>query len=237
MDKWNGFVAKLEEFHGRELITVFPENSNGKWVLKTEYLNAFPAVEIELLKMGYHLFHIKTRTSFHMEEDTEIRAKLAEYVPEKYGLSNKCVVIGLSCGGMQGIYFASEYPQYVSCLYLDAPVVNLLSYPGAIGKSVNTDMKAYEKVKGMDIIKLMSYRNHPLDRIPDLVQNRIPIVLVSGDSDTIVPFDENGMLIKEAYESAGLPIKTIIKKDGDHHPHGLDDCAPIIELIKKYDID
>ncbi len=235
MENWNGFNLERENFEGRELITVFPKNPNGKWAIKTEYFDAFPDVQIKLLEMGYYVFHIKNITRWHKWEDTEARAKLAEYVHKKYNLSKKCVIIGMSCGGMQGIYFAAKYPEYVSCMYLDAPVVNLLSCPAGLGKSIRT-LEEFQSHKGMDLIELLSYREHPLDFIPTLVENNIPIILVSGDADTIVPYDENGKLLNDAYIKNGCIIKTIIKNGCDHHPHSLEDNTPIIEFIKKYDI-
>lgn len=47
----------------------------------------------------------------------------------------------------------------------------------------------------MNLIDLMSFRNNPLDRFEELLQEKPPIILVSGDADTIVPFDENGKLL------------------------------------------
>ena len=237
MENREGFLLKREEFEGRELIIVFPEKANGRWAIKTEYFDAFPAVQLELLKQGYHIVHIKNITRWHMWEDTEVRARLAEYMHTEYGLSKKCVVIGMSCGGMQGVYFAAKYPEYVSCLYLDAPVMNLLSCPGGVGKADDSLMEEFENARGMNICDLINYREHPIDFVPELIKHNIPVVLVSGDSDTSVPYDENGKLLNDAYVKNGCTIKTIIKEGGDHHPHSLDDNTPIIEFISKYDKD
>lgn len=235
MENWNGFRFKKEIFEGKELLTVYPENPNGKWALKTEYFSAFPEVEIELVKMGYHLFHVRNTTRWHVNEDTERRAKLAEYVHKKYNLSKKCVIVGMSCGGMQGIYFAAQHPEYVSCMYLDAPVVNLLSCPAGLGKGTDEMFEEFKNAKNMDLCELLGYREHPLDYIPKLTEHNVPVILIAGDSDTVVPYDENGALLDEAYRKKGCTIETIIKKGCDHHPHGLEDPAPILDFIKKYD--
>jgi len=87
----------------------------------------------------------------------------------------------------------------------------------------------------MTLADLISYREHPLDYIPKLVQHRIPVVLVSGDSDTVVNFEENGLFLKEAYEKEGIPLEVYIKEGADHHPHGLSDNSPIVEFILRYD--
>ena len=237
MELWNGFETVKETVAGRETVIVFPKKGteNGKWALKTEYFDAFPNVQLQLLELGYHIAYIKNITRWHVPEDTEARAALAKHMNEKYNVSKKCVIIGMSCGGMQGIYFAAKYPEYVSCMYLDAPVVNLLSCPAGLGNGISDMLDEFINDKKMSFIELLSYRNHPLDSIPKLLKSDIPVILVCGDSDTVVPYEENGKLLKDAYEKSGKVIKTIIKKGCDHHPHSLEDNTPIIEFIQEYD--
>ncbi len=236
IDNWHGFPIRDGRMMDRDYIIVCPKEgtANGKWALKTEYFGAFPETEIELLKRGYHLASIQTKTRWCLDEDTEAQATLARYMHEELGLSQKGVPVGMSCGGMQAIYLGAKHPELVSCMYVDAPVVNLLSCPAGLGGRQSGLLDEFTEATGMTLIDLLSYRKHPLDYIPELVEARIPVVLVSGDSDTVVPFDENGALLKKAYEEAGCTIETIIKPGGDHHPHGLDDNTPILEFIDKY---
>ena len=228
---------------GKNAIVVYPKEgtANGKWALKTEYFDAFPDTEIKLLEKGYHIAHIETKTRWFVHEDNEAKAALAEYMHKNLGLSQKCVIIGMSCGGMQGIYFGAVYPQYVSCMYLDAPVVNLLSVVFGLGKTANCpDLPGFQaqfiRDTGMTLVDVISYREHPLDYIPRLLEHRIPAVIVSGDADTVVSYEENGIFLEKAYKEAGIPLEVYIKEGGDHHPHGLSDNTPIVDFILKYDI-
>ena len=236
MEKYYGYDLLTDTLAGREIKIVFPKEDakNGKWILKTEYFDAFPAAELALVEKGYHIAHIRNITRWHMWEDTESRAVLAEHMHTKYGLSKKCVIVGMSCGGMQGIYFAAKHPEYVSCMYLDAPVVNLLSCPGGLCGANGSLLEEFKRDKGMGMEELISYREHPLDYIPELVKHNIPIVLVCGDADKSVPYEQNGKLLKEAYEKNGCNIKFIMKKGG-HHPHGLEDNAPIVDFVLNWD--
>ena len=241
-DLFYSFETNRITIAGREAVVVFPKEgtSNGKWVLKTEYFGAFPDTEIKLLEKGYHIAHIQNLTRWYVREDNEARAELAKYMHKTLGLSQKCVIVGMSCGGMQGIYFGAVYPQYVSCMYLDAPVVDLLSVVFGLGKTHDCpDLELFQSQfvndKKMTLVDTISYREHPLDYIPRLMENRIPLVLVSGDSDTVVCFDENGRFLKEAYEKSDIPFELHIKPGGDHHPHGLCDNTPIVDFILKYD--
>lgn len=75
-----------------------------------------------------------------------------------------------------------------------------------------------------------------MDKMHLLVENAIPVILVYGDSDTVVPYEENGALLERLYRENGGIIVTIGKKGCGHHPHALDDNTPIIECIEKYSV-
>ncbi len=235
---WHGFSTQIGELFGREYVVVSPKKGteNGKWALKTEYFGAFPALEIALLERGFHVAHIKTKTRWCLDEDTEAQAEFVDFVHREYGLSETCVPVGMSCGGMQGIYLAGKHPEKVSCMYLDAPVVNFLSCPFGLGKShlVDRITEEFVQARGLSLRDMLSFRQHPQDYIPALLKHKIPIALVSGDSDSLVPFEENGKLLKDAYEKAACPIEVHIKPGADHHPHGLSDPAPLVWFIEKY---
>ena len=235
---WYGYRMERSRLQGREVILVRPNGeANGKWLLKTEYFGAFPAFETEMLARGWHVAHIENKTRWNLPEDTDAKAMLARHLHEMYGLEEKCVPVGMSCGGLQGIHFAAKYPQHVHCLYLDAPVVNLLSCPAGLGKGSNAEaMEEMLSALHLTPVTLLSYREHPLDRIPALVEHRIPVVLVSGDSDRTVPYEENGALLAQAYAGTDIPFALHLKPGGDHHPHGLEDNAPIIGFVEKHSI-
>lgn len=238
---WFGYSLEKTTVYGRDVIIASPKEgtANGKWALKTEYWGAFPDVEIKLLKKGYHIAHIKNITRWYVEEDEEARRALCQYMHKERGLSEKCVVIGMSCGGMQGIYMGAKQPEHVSCMYLDAPVVELCSVVGKFGrtgKAPHVFSKEFFDAKGIDEFGLLSYREHPLDYVPKLVQNKVPVILVSGDSDNVVNYEENGKLLYDAYVKAGLEIQLHLKPGCDHHPHGLDDDSPIVDFILKHDV-
>ncbi len=235
-DKFYGFETKRFKFEEKEAIVVFADESNrtNKWILKTEYFGAFPEVEVMLLKDGYNLAHVDNETRWCLESDTKRQADFCKYLHKCYEFHEKCALVGMSCGGMQSIYLAAEYPELVSVMYLDAPVINLLSCPGDLGAGCGGYFDEFQKAKGMDLSELIGYRNHPLDRIPELLKSNIPTILVSGNADTIVPFEENGRYLYQFAKEHELTLELYLKDGGDHHPHGLPDNSIVAEFIKKY---
>ncbi len=187
-----------------------------------------------MIKKGYHVAHMKNKTRMCPVEDTDARPRFCEFLSEQFGLNKKCALVGMSCGGMQAVYFAAKYPQYVACAYLDAPVMNYLSWPFALGVGQNDAPTEFISNMGLDLSQMLNFRNHPIDQKEALLKSDVPIFLVSGDSDKTVPFCENGQLLYDYFKAHGGNIELILKEGGDHHPHGLEDNTPLIEFIEKH---
>ncbi|MBO5945129.1 MAG: alpha/beta fold hydrolase [Clostridia bacterium] len=232
---WNGYKRIDFLFEGRECILVFPNEARDgrEWLLKTEYFEAFPSLEIEMLGRGWHLAYIKNVTRWCLDEDLDLKDRFAAFLHEEYKLSEKCVPVGMSCGGLIACKFAAKYPHRVSALYLDAPVMNLLSCPAKVGRGHSNILDEFIGATGITLSDLLSYREHPIDKMHVLFENNIPIALVYGDSDEIVPYHENGFLLEKYYKARGGSILAIGKAGCGHHPHCLEDNTPVIEFIEK----
>lgn len=233
---WNEFKRIDFIFEEREAILVFPKepNQNKNWLLKTEYFGAFPNFEIEMLNRGWHLAFVKNKTRWCLDEDLDLKKRFATYLQAEYGLYKKCVPVGMSCGGLIGTKFAAKYPECVSALYLDAPVLNLLSCPAGLGIADDSMFKEFTDATGMTLSELICYREHPIDKMHILLQNKIPIMLVYGKADTVVPYAENGAILEKYYREQNGVIVSIGKEACEHHPHGLEDNSPIINFIEQY---
>lgn len=231
--EWNGFRGVEFRFEDRHCLLIFPSTpcEGNKWLLKTEYFNAFPAFEIEMLKRGFHLAYIANKSRWMVPEDVDVKDRFAQLLADEFGLNEKCVPVGMSCGGLHAVYFAAKYPSRIAALYLDAPVMNLLSCPGAVGRAPNAAMAELERDTGLNFAKLINYRNHPIDHVSELLSAKLPIILIAGDSDVVVPYNENGELLAKMYREGGGELVEIIKPGCNHHPHGLDDNTPIIDFV------
>ena len=234
--EWKGYRRLDFTFEGRAAIVVCPHTptEDKKWLFKTEYFGAFPGFELDMLERGYHVVHVKNITRWCLPEDTDVKAKFAEFLISELGLKKTCVPVGMSCGGMQAVYFAAKFPQYVSALYIDAPVLNLLSCPCGVGKATNKLYDEFTNATGMTPSSLINYRNHPIDHVGELLDNNMPVFLVCGDSDSVVPYEENGAELLRLYRERDGIIEVIVKPGCEHHPHGLDDNTPIIKFVEKY---
>lgn len=235
--QWNGYNAEEFEFEGRKAIIVFPDNTDKKksWALKTEYWGAFPDIEIMLLQKGYHVAYLKNASRWALDSDCALKARFACFLQQKYGLNKKCVPIGMSAGGAHAINFASLYPELISCLLLEAPVVDFASCPakGCDGPLVweNEFLTAYPF---LDKNSVKNFYGNPVNRLHKLIENEIPAVLVYGDKDEIVIWQENSAKVIEAYSQNPNLLIVMLREGKGHHPHGfLDKSMPIVENIIK----
>ena len=82
----------------------------------------------------------------------------------------------------------------------------------------------------------MAYSGNPIDEsaLKPLKDAGIPLIHVVGDVDAVVPAAENTAIVEKKYKELGGTITVFHKPTCDHHPHGLDDPAPVVELIKTY---
>ena len=225
-------------FEGWPAAIVTPENPHpdGRWAIYTEYFGAFPVVAEALLKNGFRIVRLENENRWGLDSDEKRRWRFADYLERDRGFSHRCVTIGMSCGGLHAIRFAALQPERIAAMYLDAPVINLLSCPMAYGRRRQDEAIVQECLQALKLTEaeLLSYRKHPLDVLPILVDAKVPVALVYGEADETVPFQENGRLLLELYQERDLPIVAIGKPGCGHHPHGLEDPQPIVDFILKH---
>ncbi len=110
---------------------------------------------------------------------------------------------------MYAVKVASRFPELIEAMYIDAPVMNLLSCPADLGIAKGGLFDEYFRVMKVTKSELLSYRDNPIDVMHVLVENDIPIVMVSGDSDTVVPYVENGGSCKNNINSVLETMKLL----------------------------
>ena len=234
---WNDFESKELEFQDRNGIIIYPKGKpNGRILLKTEYLNAFPDFDIAMLEKGYHLIHLWQRNRWAPVEEIDIMADFVRYCAKELGASERCVLEGMSCGGLQAAIFAERHPELAAVLYLDAPVLNLLSMAGYGGKNKVLDSfwSEMEDAYGVNPSTMVNFRQSPIDNMEPLIENNIPVIMLYGNADDVVVYAENGRVLENYYKEKGGTICVIGKSMSGHHPHGLQDPQKIIDFVEKY---
>ena len=114
----------------------------------------------------------------------------------KRGYSKKPCAFGRSRGGLWASAWAIAHPELCAGIAGIYPVYDWRTYPGAESAAV-----AY----GLSQEQLLSKVGElcPIERITVATRAGIPVFIINGDDDTVVPLDRNSAELKKRYESVG----------------------------------
>ena len=238
--QWNGFdnyeFTVDTEFGARPCRVVCPKEpaEGNPWVFRAVFFGHEPQTEIAMLKLGWHVAWIGCTDLVGSPENVAQRNAFYKYLVDK-GLSKKPVLLGMSRGGITSMNWAIANPDCVSAIYIYNPVLDFRSWPGAFkpGQRSNPDWQSVLNSYHLTEQEAKEYKYCPVDAFGPLAQRKVPILLICGDSDRVVPFDVNGKVLYERYKAAGAPIELILKPGNDHHPHSLKDPKPIVDFYLK----
>ncbi|OHB62775.1 MAG: hypothetical protein A2Y77_18670 [Planctomycetes bacterium RBG_13_62_9] len=232
---WNGYEKQEFIVDGRECLLVIPKTlaQDMPWVWRTEFFGHEPQGDIALLGKGFHLAYLDVQNMYGAPVALDHMDKFYTYLTKAHGLSAKTVLEGFSRGGLFAFNWAARHPEKVAALYVDAPVCDFKSWPGGQGrgKGSKEDWRRCLEAYGLTEEQARAYRLNPVDHLEPLAKAKIPILSICGETDTVVPIDENSRVIQERYEKLGGPITLIAKPFCDHHPHSLKDPARIVNFI------
>jgi hypothetical protein len=204
------------------------------WVWRTMFWDAFPATDIALLKAGFHLSYLDVGNTFGCPDAMKHFDRFFDTMTKQYQFSAKPALEGLSRGGLYAYRWAYVNTDKVGCIYGDAPVCDMKSWPGGKGKGVGSPQDWQTAIQAYDFSneqEMMNFKGNPIDILQPIAAAHIPIIHVCGDSDKTVPEDENTDVIRQRYMALGGDFVLIVKQGCDHHPHGLADPTAVVNFI------
>ena len=216
------------DFNGYEATVIRPEHPNGKWIWKTEFLTAFDGAERALLDMGYTRVYYRISDKYGSYRAVRLMHDFYHFIVKEYALDPKCILFGFSRGGLYAFNFALFYPQYVDKIYLDAPVLDMRTWPP---KGTREREQVYQEYT-LNEDTLERFSGHPIENLKEFFNLNIPLLLIAGGADEAVPFDRNAGRMIDYCKENGIAITSIVKPECKHHPHSLADVAPIVSFIE-----
>ena len=226
---WFGCLRLDFVVAGRPALLIVPATpAPGKpWIWRTEWFGHFPQADLALVARGWHVGYMNAKDMYGDPAAMKLLDAYYPHVRKEYGLAPKVVVEGFSRGGLYAWNFAATWPERVAALYLDAPALDLLSWPGRKSRHWAECLAGY----GVTDAQFEAAKVNPIDRIEPVARAGIPIFGVSGDADESVPYAANLGLLVTRYRAAGGVIEVVIKPGGKHHPHSLADPQPIVDFL------
>lgn len=216
------------QFMNHEVRVIRPDHPNGKWIWKTEFFYAFDQGEQALAERGYTRVYFAVSDRYGSYAALRLMHQFHRFAVETFGLEEKCILFGFSRGGLYAFNYALTYPECVEKIYLDAPVLDMRSWPPAGSRERAEVYEEYDLTEET----LARFKGHPIENMEEFFALNIPLLLVAGGADEVVPFAENAGKMISFCEERHIPITAIVKPDCKHHPHSLEDVTPILEFVE-----
>ncbi len=162
----------------------------------------------QLLDAGFAIGGIDVGESYGSPTGVAAYRAFYEHVVAAYGLDAKACLLPQSRGGLMLLNWAVENATRVQCIAGIYTVCNFESYPG-LGATSHAYGLSVNQLRG----NVGSY--NPIERLEPLVLVRVPMLFIHGDSDTIVPIEENaGELVRRVDAMGGNATLIVVGGKG-----------------------
>lgn len=220
-DLFCGFERTVFDFNGHEAWVVEPKDKAAEgmpWTWTMQWATAFvPRTGVpQLLEKGWHHVTLQMFDTRASDESMPQFKAFQEYLVTELGFAPKARLVGMSWGGFFSIRYASTYPERVKSIYLDAPLLNFETFGNNDPAQIGVWAKSIPE-KGWSSDPRM-----PVNLAAPIAKAGIPILLLYGGVDQVVPPASNCELFIPRFKANGGEIKVVKRGSYAHHPHGVD---------------
>jgi len=197
--------------------SMFLPPSKGKpipWVLYAPTLPGLPGTEEQwmferFLEAGIAVAGIDVGESYGNAAGRVLYSALHEELVSRRGFARKVMLLGRSRGGLMTLSWAAENADKVAGFAGIYPVCNLASYPGLTNAAPAFGLKPAEL--GAELS-----RHNPVDRLESLARARVPLFVIHGDQDRLVPLEANSGLVRSRYQALKGPFEWVVPAGQGH---------------------
>ena len=237
--EWYGFKRHNFEIDGHKGFIVEPHNPAPglPWSWCLQWAESFvPRTPVlKLLERGFHHVYMDVFSTYLNKEGVAVLEKFYELLLS-LGFYPQAALIGMSYGGLFSFRWAAEHPETVAAIYADAPVCDLgfsASRQQSLLDFFKQEAEKRAAAYGTTVEKLGEHPLSPLNNYQSIADAKIPIFCIrSGQDQSVIP-EKNIDIFAERLKAAGGIIEILDRPLYGHHPHGLDDPAPLVDFILK----
>ncbi len=223
------------EVNGRPAFVLLPDASLRQnpqpWIMYAITLPGYPDkherwMHEQFLKAGVAVAGIDAGEAYGSPDGQKLMSALYEELTTKRNFAAKPALLGRSRGGLMVSSWAIRNTDKVASLAGIYPVYDLRSYPG-----LNRAAPAYKLTAEQLEARLAEY--NPVSKLDTLAKAKIPVHIIHGDSDTVVPLDKNSSMMLAAYKKAGarkLLQLNVIKGQGHNYWPGFFRSEALIDF-------
>ena len=239
-DQRQGFEREHFVFQGRKAWLIKPTKGlPGKpWVWRAHFPEWHTEVDSILLSEGFHIVYLNTNDMFGSNAAMQIWDAFYEYLVRQRGFSPIVALEGVSRGGLYVYQWAKRNPLKVSCIYAEAPVCDIKSWPGGKGKGKGSPQDWNKLLTEYQFSEedALGFLDNPMDNLQGLAACKIPILHSVSLKDSIVPYLENTFPLVQRYINLGGPATIMPMTKGkqtlEGHHFPIENPERIAQFIK-----
>ena len=202
-ENWNGFTIEYFTFQGRKAWIKSPKKaqSGNPWVWRAHFPDWHTSIDSVLLERGFYVVYVNTNDMFGSPAAMQIWDDFYNYLLKERQFAPKVALEGVSRGGLYVYAWAKRNPLKVSCIYAEAPVCDVKSWPLKHGsmEDWNTFLKSFNFTNEQGL----AFSDNPVDNLKGLAACKVPILHAISLEDEIVPNDENTFKLVDNYVKLG----------------------------------
>lgn len=145
----------------------------------------------------------------------------------KRGYSKQPALLGRSRGGLWVSSWALKHPERVAGIGGIYPVYDYNSYPGPERAATAYGLTAAD-------LLAQQHKLNPIKRADELAEAKIPVCIIHGVDDKVVPLAENSAALEQAYQAQGVAeLIRLIRVDGQGHSFwpGFFQCQELVDFL------
>ena len=205
--------------------------TNKPWILYAPTLPPYPDkaeawMHERFTQAGVAVAGIDTGESYGSPEAVKAAEALhAELV--RRGYSRRPAVLGRSRGGLWAAAWAIAHPDLTAGIGGIYPVYDWRTFPGVAAAAPAYGLKA-------DDLAARAGELCPVERIAVAAGGDVPVCIIHGDDDKVVPIGPNSAELKRRYEAAGKGhLVRLIVAEGQGHNfwEGFFRCEELVDFL------
>jgi pimeloyl-ACP methyl ester carboxylesterase len=168
-----------------------------------------------LLARGIWIAGVDVGESYGAPAGRSVYSKFYEAVTSRFHLSNQPCFLAQSRGGLMSFDWAVENPGDVRCIAGIYPVLNMASWPPRGSPLFSQAATAYGYTSLPEFQQQLIHLS-PIAHTGALAKAKIPIFIMHGDSDRVVPVQDNSQRFVTAYTARGGSAELLIVHGKGH---------------------
>lgn len=230
-------ILPVESFliDNRPAFILWPEQEKRKspqpWVMYGPTLPAYPDIHEkwmhqQFLDAGIAVAGIDVGEAYGNPASQEAFTKLYRELTQKRGFAGKPCLLGRSRGGLWISSWAIRNTDKVAGISGIYPVFDLRTYPGLRKAALAYGLLPDQLEQSLEM-------HNPIAQADKLASAKIPVYLIHGDVDQIVPLQENSAKLAELYrqaDAADVLDLTVPQGQGHSFWPGFFHCQSLVDF-------